>query len=213
ILLMWLMLLQRGASVNGRDGAGRTALSHACERGFLDAVKVLVRHNADPEIGDSRGNTALMYAAAAGHSAVVEFLVRAFKRLGLQVDRQNQAGNSAAGVAKVLGHTECFSALTQSSKRGREAGGTPRPTLEKESERKMGHLVNKLELLQTRDRAQCNLASFFFLTLRSQNVPVSKYFAFTSKQKETRRRSGLIYRPPSEQPGNQERTPIKPSAI
>uniref|UniRef100_A0A3P8TNA5 Uncharacterized protein n=1 Tax=Amphiprion percula TaxID=161767 RepID=A0A3P8TNA5_AMPPE len=68
------LLLQRGASVNRQDGTGRTALSYACEKGYLDAVKVLVRNNADPEIVDSWGNTALMYAAVEGHSPVVEFL-------------------------------------------------------------------------------------------------------------------------------------------
>uniref|UniRef100_A0A3Q0R0U2 Uncharacterized protein n=1 Tax=Amphilophus citrinellus TaxID=61819 RepID=A0A3Q0R0U2_AMPCI len=103
------LLLQRGASVNCQDGNGRTALSHACEKGYLDAVKILVRNNADPEIVDCWGNTALMYAAVAGHADVVEFLVRAFKRLGLQIDRQNKVGNSAIEVAKFLGHTESFS--------------------------------------------------------------------------------------------------------
>uniref|UniRef100_A0A3Q4N5L5 Uncharacterized protein n=1 Tax=Neolamprologus brichardi TaxID=32507 RepID=A0A3Q4N5L5_NEOBR len=66
------LLLHRGASVNCRDGNGRTALSHACEQGHLDAVKILVRNSADPEIVDSWGNTALMYAAVAGHAHVVD---------------------------------------------------------------------------------------------------------------------------------------------
>uniref|UniRef100_A0A3B1IDY2 Uncharacterized protein n=1 Tax=Astyanax mexicanus TaxID=7994 RepID=A0A3B1IDY2_ASTMX len=105
------LLLQRGANVNQQDESGRTALSYACEKGYLDAVKMLVRNNADPEMADVWGNTALMYAAVAGHSLVVEFLVRAFKRLGLQIDRPNKVGNSAVVVAKYLGHTECLTAL------------------------------------------------------------------------------------------------------
>lgn len=154
------LLLQRGANVNCQDGNGRTALSYACERGYLDAVKILVRSNADPEIVDAWGNTALMYAAVAGHSPVVGFLVRAFKRLGLQIDRQNKVGNSAVEVAKFLGHTECFFALTNNSKKGREAKGTARANaqprvslgcgeINEKFERKVGHLMNKLELLQT----------------------------------------------------------------
>ncbi|XP_013865348.1 ankyrin repeat and KH domain-containing protein R11A8.7 [Austrofundulus limnaeus] len=145
------LLLQKGASVNNQDGTGRTALSYACEQGCLDAVKILVRNGADPEVEDSWGNTALMYAAAAGHSSVVEFLVRAFKRLGLQVDRQNKAGNSAAGVANFLGHSECVSALISGKSRG--AGGDDQRALENEFEKKVGDLANKLEDLQTRDRA------------------------------------------------------------
>ncbi|XP_061097474.1 ankyrin repeat domain-containing protein 63-like [Conger conger] len=116
------LLLQRGASVNHQDERGRTALSHACEHGYLDAVKVLVQNNADPELVDSWGNTALMYASVGGHSPVVDFLVRAFKRLGLEIDRQNKVGNSAVEVAKYLGHQECFSALTSKAKKGHDNG-------------------------------------------------------------------------------------------
>lgn len=149
------LLLQKGAGVNHQDGTGRTALSYACERGCLDAVKILIRNGADPEIQDSWGNTALMYAAAAGHASVVEFLVRAFKRLGLQVDRQNKAGNSAAGVAKFLGHSECVFALSHVPGSIREDDGDERAMrgLGNEFEEKVGDLANKLEVLQTRDRA------------------------------------------------------------
>lgn len=111
------LLLQRGASVNRPDESGRTALSYSCEMGFLDAVKILVENGADPEAADSWGNTPLMYAVVARRPAVVEFLVRAFKRLGLQIDRQNKVGNSAVEVAKHLGHTECLQALRSLSRR------------------------------------------------------------------------------------------------
>ncbi|XP_060908411.1 ankyrin repeat domain-containing protein 50-like [Labrus mixtus] len=153
------LLLQRGANVNSQDGDGRTALSYACERGCLDAVKILVRNNADPEIVDAWGNTALMYAAVAGHSAVVEFLVRAFKRLGLQVDRQNKAGNSAVEVAKFLGHTECISALTYSSKKTREVDGSSFSCGNKNEkfEIKLGHVLNKLGAIQTCNHTNCHL--------------------------------------------------------
>ncbi|KAM3603137.1 uncharacterized protein V6R79_017092 [Siganus canaliculatus] len=153
------LLLQKGANVNYQDGVGRTALSYACEKGHLDAVKILVRNNADPEIVDTWGNTALMYATVAGQSSVVEFLVRAFKRLGLQIDRQNKVGNSAVEVAKFLGHTECIFALTSNSKRSRDAeGAQQRMSLDcgdvpDTFDRKVEHLVNKLEVLQT-----CNYA-------------------------------------------------------
>lgn len=154
------LLLQRGASVNCQDESGRTPLSYACENGYLDAVKILVRNNADPDMVDAWGNTALMYAAVAGHSLVIEFLVRAFKRLGLQIDRQNKVGNSAVKVAKFLGHTECFFALTSNAKKGRENDGSPQgdalpqvslecTAKEKRFEKKLEPLVKTLEGLQT----------------------------------------------------------------
>ncbi|CAG01497.1 unnamed protein product [Tetraodon nigroviridis] len=166
------LLLQRGASVNRQDGNGRTALSYACENGYLDAVKILVQNNADPEIVDTWGNTALMYAVVAGHAPVVEFLVRAFKRLGLQVDRQNKVGNSAAKVAHFLGHAECICALKTASRKssvvekdGREA---PRHSLDvgDRSDHKVGYLVKKVELLQTNDRETLQIAPNTFLQKR-----------------------------------------------
>ncbi|CAL8313301.1 unnamed protein product [Lota lota] len=154
------LLLQRGAMVNCQDDHGRTALSYASERGYLDALKILVRYNADPEIVDVWGNTALMYAAVVGHAPVVEFLVRAFKRLGLKIERQNKVGNSAVEVAKFLGHTECLFALTKNAKWGRDNDKSaelkiihPKETLgscgSEKNDRHVSLLVDRLECLQT----------------------------------------------------------------
>ncbi|KAM4542891.1 uncharacterized protein ankrd63 [Odontesthes bonariensis] len=105
------LLLEKGANVNCQDEDGRTALSHVCEMGHLDVVKLLVQFNADPEVSDAWGNSALMYAAFSGHSQVLEFLVRAFKRLGLRLDRTNNAGHSAIEVANFFGYNQCVQIL------------------------------------------------------------------------------------------------------
>ncbi|XP_058471179.1 inversin-A [Solea solea] len=112
------LLLERGAEVNCQDEDGRTALSHACELGHLDVVKVLVQFNADPDICDVWGNNALMYSAFSGHSQILEFLVRAFKRLGLRLDKINNAGHTASEVANFFGHNQCVQILNFSSRRG-----------------------------------------------------------------------------------------------
>lgn len=169
------LLLQRGASVNRQDGNGRTALSYACENGYLDAVKILVQNNADPEIVDTWGNSALMYAVVAGHAPVVEFLVRAFKRLGLQIDRQNKVGNSAAKVAHFLGHTECICALKSASRKTsvaeKDGRGAAQQRLEMGDvydrfDNKVGYLVEKVDLLQTNDRETLQIAPKTFLQKR-----------------------------------------------
>lgn len=169
------LLLQRGASVNRQDGNGRTALSYACENGYLDAVKILVQNNADPEIDDTWGNTALMYAVVAGHAAVVEFLVRAFKRLGLQIDRQNKVGNSAANVAQFLGHTKCLCALQSASRKNsvaeKDGQGARQQRLAMGAvcdrfDNKVGYLVKKVDLLQTNDRETLQTVPNTFLPQR-----------------------------------------------
>ncbi|KAF4101848.1 hypothetical protein G5714_016648 [Onychostoma macrolepis] len=111
------LLLEKGADVNTRDDHGRTALSLACEHGHLDSVKLLVQFNADPELIDSWGNSAVMYAACGGHSQILEFLVRAFKKLGLRLDRTNHAGHSAIQVADFFGHIQCVQTLNGSGKK------------------------------------------------------------------------------------------------
>ncbi|KAM9777578.1 uncharacterized protein ankrd63 [Neosynchiropus ocellatus] len=111
------LLLEKGAKVNCQDDDGRTALSLACELGHLDAVKTLVQFNADPDVSDAWGNSALMYAAFSGHNQVLEFLVRAFKRLGLRMDRTNNNGHSAIEVANFFGHSQCVQILNFPNKR------------------------------------------------------------------------------------------------
>lgn len=112
------LLLEKGADVNSRDEHGRTALSLACELGHLDAVKLLVQFNANPELTDTWGNSALTYAAYGGHSQVLDFLIRAFKRLGLRLDHTNHAGHTAIQVAEYLGHGHCVQVLSTASKKG-----------------------------------------------------------------------------------------------
>ncbi|KAG8443693.1 hypothetical protein GDO86_009025 [Hymenochirus boettgeri] len=115
------LLLEIGAAVNDRDRSGRSALSYSAERGHVEEVKLLVGGGADPELPDRGGNTALMYAALAGQSRVLDFLVRAFRRLGLEIGRVNRVGNSALDVARSLGHRNCELALI----------GSRGPTLER----------------------------------------------------------------------------------
>ncbi|RSM12118.1 hypothetical protein CEP52_002630 [Fusarium oligoseptatum] len=63
--------------VNTKDGRGRSALSHAAERGYARVVGLLLwKHNADANSRGPRERTPLSYAAQRGHEQVVEALLR-----------------------------------------------------------------------------------------------------------------------------------------
>lgn len=109
------LLLEHRAAVNLRDDAGRSALSLACERGYLEVTQLLVQFGADPDAVDARGWSPLMHAAAAGRTAVVEWLLRAFRRLGqLCLERADRGGRTALQLAANGGHGQCVRALRAS---------------------------------------------------------------------------------------------------
>jgi ankyrin repeat protein len=67
-------LLQSGASVNGCDSDGRTALMDAAAWGRLESAQVLISHGADVNARDSGGNTALRFARMNKHRTLVRLL-------------------------------------------------------------------------------------------------------------------------------------------
>ncbi|XP_042316131.1 ankyrin repeat domain-containing protein 63 [Sceloporus undulatus] len=125
------LLLDRGACPDLRDDAGRSALSLACEEGFLEAAQLLVQRGADPEAPDARGWSPLMHAAARGHQALLEWLLRAFRRLGhLALDRPDRAGRTALQLAALGGHKGCVQALRAAT------AGAPRLPREQQGQEK-----------------------------------------------------------------------------
>ncbi|XP_006820880.1 uncharacterized protein LOC102806918 [Saccoglossus kowalevskii] len=110
------LLLQRGADVNLRDNMGRTTLSYACELRCNDIVKILVQNNVDPNIEDNNGNTALMYCAQVGNDKAIEIVTKSFRRLGLEVDKENDEGMTPLMVSAKNGYLECAALLAQEGK-------------------------------------------------------------------------------------------------
>lgn len=64
------MLLHYGARVDAPSATGRRALHLAAFGGFVDAVDVLLKHQADANAVDADEYTALGYAAHVGHADV-----------------------------------------------------------------------------------------------------------------------------------------------
>ncbi|KAG8373984.1 hypothetical protein BUALT_Bualt11G0083400 [Buddleja alternifolia] len=75
-LRMILRLLENGASINGRDQNGWTALHRAAFKGRVDVARALIEKGIDVNAKDEEGYTALHCAVEAGQVDAVELLVK-----------------------------------------------------------------------------------------------------------------------------------------
>lgn len=91
-------LLENGASINGRDQHGWTALHRASFKGKQDAVRVLIEKGVDINGRDEDGYTALHCAVESGHVEVIELLMKK----GADVESRTNKGVSALQIAESL---------------------------------------------------------------------------------------------------------------
>jgi len=103
------ILLQKGASVNGRDREGGTALHRAAYWGQHEIISVLIEHGADPAARDQDGMSPLHNAAIQGKSQVAGGLVAA----GAPVDAGDEASDTPLHLACLYGHTDTAKKLLQ----------------------------------------------------------------------------------------------------
>src|SRR5260370_37957527 len=86
-------LLEKGADVNAKSKAGRTALMSASDLGQLDTVRVLLEQGADVDAKDKKGDTALRVAEKYKYSSIVALLRRAPR-----APPRKNAGNTTTSV-------------------------------------------------------------------------------------------------------------------
>jgi ankyrin repeat protein len=68
-------LLQQGATVTGKNDAGRFPLLFAAEHGRVDAAALLIEKGADVNSADLKGNFPLLFAAGSGNAGLVTLLL------------------------------------------------------------------------------------------------------------------------------------------
>ncbi|KAI4236556.1 MAG: hypothetical protein L6R40_006112 [Gallowayella cf. fulva] len=93
-LIVELLLQFDPQAVRARNSYGKTALHDAAERGFVDVVQVLIRHEAGLRGKDNAKKTPLSYAAASGSIPCVQALLES----GVSVDH-SEAGVKQATYA------------------------------------------------------------------------------------------------------------------
>jgi ankyrin repeat protein len=68
------LLLDAGASIDGKDGDGCTPLHLAAYNGYVETARVLVTNGASIDIANRFGRTPLHYAVSEGRLALAQML-------------------------------------------------------------------------------------------------------------------------------------------
>ena len=85
-------LIDAGAPLEARNGAGMTALAASADQGRLRSIELLLAAGAQPDAHGERGATPLMAACRAGHLEVVQTLIAA----GASVNAAEGESNSTS---------------------------------------------------------------------------------------------------------------------
>jgi len=131
-------LLDSGVDVNGRGTHGETALYAASRSGYVDAINLLLRYHADPNLAASCGETPLMVAETeevaeilVAHNAAVDAkdnrngwtplffaidggrmgVVRSLLKRGVSVNYVDKNGDTPIGLSRKNGESEIVELL------------------------------------------------------------------------------------------------------
>ena len=95
-------LVSAGLPVNLKNSKGDTLLMLASYYGHVDAVQVLLKHKADPEMRNGNGQSPIAGAAFKGDLAVVKALVEA----GAEIEGSSFDGRTALMMAAMFNRVE-----------------------------------------------------------------------------------------------------------
>lgn len=97
-------LLDDGADPNAADRQGFTPLHFAAQQWSIEAAQILLERGADVDPVNTYGNSPLWTAVfnSKGRGALIEVL----SRRGANPLRQNKAGQTPLGLARLIGNAE-----------------------------------------------------------------------------------------------------------
>lgn len=96
-------LLKEGASIDARDGSGRTALLVATRANKIDAARALIAAGADVNAKDGIQDSAFLYAGAEGRNEILKAILATGKA---DLKSTNRYGGTALIPAAHHGHPE-----------------------------------------------------------------------------------------------------------
>lgn len=103
-------MLERGADVNKKNGAGNTALHEATQYDRYEIVRILLEAGADLDIKDNAGNTPLHKAALKGGIDIAHLLIES----GADLSSEDSFGNTPLHKAVSKGHVKVAQLLIES---------------------------------------------------------------------------------------------------
>lgn len=106
-LSSYLNSLRRPGLVDAQDEHDNTALIIAGSKGRLDIVKLLLAHNANPNIQGREGGTALHASAIKGQHGVIPLLLAA----GVDASIRDDMGHTALAIAANRGFRDIVRTL------------------------------------------------------------------------------------------------------
>jgi ankyrin repeat protein len=103
------LLLEYDADIEGRDASGQSALFAASiyAKRTIDTIEYLLKHGADPETSDGAGNTPLLLSCIHPQPELTQLMVDT----GVDVNKRNNGGQTAIGLAVENGYKESFEIL------------------------------------------------------------------------------------------------------
>lgn len=105
-------LLKEGASIDARDGSGRTALLVATRANKIDAARALIAAGADVNAKDGIQDSAFLYAGAEGRNEILKAILATGKA---DLKSTNRYGGTALIPACHHGHVETVRELLKTA--------------------------------------------------------------------------------------------------
>ncbi len=107
------MILKANSSESTASPTGYSLFHKCCLHGSLDCLKVILQYAFDsyhPSLLTSNSSTGLHLASNGGYSTIIEFLLTNY-RTEINVNHQNEYGNSALMLACIHGHLDIITML------------------------------------------------------------------------------------------------------
>ncbi|WMV52538.1 hypothetical protein MTR67_045923 [Solanum verrucosum] len=159
-------LLENGASINGRDQHGWTALHRASFKGRIEVVKALIENGIDINAKDEDGYSALHCAVESGHVDVAELLVKK----GADIDSRTNKGVTPLRIAESLK----YSGLTRVIMQGNGAKEQVGAKLEMNFVKSYGKMAKDVEIIgSVKKRSHVNKSSRVRRSSIDRTVPLA----------------------------------------